>query len=115
MRGILSWSVVSIIVSFIFMVVWSNHGTLSQLWRSDLVSAIGHVIGSQNSSSPLSKTNISLKAPGGLNRSYARDINLSHVLHTLRTTPITLIHVGKAGGASTRRAFSQFSLKRTFS
>ena len=39
-RGILSWSVVSIIVSFIFMVVWSNHGTFShRLLRSDLFSA----------------------------------------------------------------------------
>jgi hypothetical protein len=35
MRNILSLSVVAIIVSFIFMVVWSNHGTSSQLWSSD--------------------------------------------------------------------------------
>ena len=39
MRGVLSLSVVAIIVSFIFMVVWSNRCTLSQLRRSVLVSA----------------------------------------------------------------------------
>jgi len=54
--GMLSFSVVAIIVSFIFMVVWSNHGTLSHLWRSDKQSCITTLVKSTSLASLVDST-----------------------------------------------------------